>query len=400
MSKASSTLLVGQSGGATAVINASLVGVVEAAVEAASFARVLGMRGGIEGLLGEQFVDLTSLPKATRELLRRTPSAALGTGRYKLRDRDLDHAIEVLRRHDIHALVFIGGNDSADTAHRLHMHAAVRGYELAVVLTPKTVDNDLPETDHCPGYGSISRYVANATRDATYDTIAAPQLYPVKFIEVMGRDAGWVAAACALGFGKGEQDLTPLIYLPERPPQSAELILEEIEARVESQGFAISVVPETLRDAMHHHLGGETPDYVDQFGHPYFASPAAALARRVSLELGMRARFDRPGTASRMSISLASAVDLDEASRVGAEAARSVARGESDKMTALSRVASDDYRSEIFTAPLVVIANHVRSLPDDFIGDDGRSVTASFRHYALPLLGPDPFPPYGRLSFT
>jgi 6-phosphofructokinase len=399
MRKAKSTLLVGQSGGATAVINASLAGVVEAATASGAFGRVLGMCGGIEGLLGEQFIDLTSIPSSTLDLVKRTPSAAIGTGRYKLRDKDLDQALEILRRHDVHAFVFIGGNDSADTSHRLHMKAAVSGYELAVMAVPKTVDNDLFETDHCPGYGSISRYLANATRDATYDTLAAPQLYPVKFIEVMGRDAGWVPAACTLGFSDGETDLMPLVYLPQRPPQSSAQVLEEIEARVESLGWAVAVVPETLRDAMHQHLGGETPEYVDQFGHSYFASPAAALTRRVTEELGMRARFERPGTASRMSISLASQVDLNEAYEVGAEAARLAARGESDQITALSRIDGDRYACEVVSVPLVAVANRVRTMPDEFIGSNGRSVTAAFRDYALPLLGPDPFPPYGRLNF-
>jgi ATP-dependent phosphofructokinase / diphosphate-dependent phosphofructokinase len=155
-----------------------------------------------------------------------------------------------------------------------------------------------------------------------------------------------------------------------------------------------------LRDAMHQHLGGETPEYVDQFGHPYFASPAAALTRRVTEELGMRARFERPGTASRMSISLASAVDVDEAYEVGADAARLAARGESDQMTALSRIDGDHYGCEVVSVPLVAVANRVRTLPDEFIGSNGRSVTSAFRDYALPLLGSDPFPKYTRLHFT
>jgi 6-phosphofructokinase len=399
MSATPSTLLVGQSGGATAVINASLAGVIEAAIESTAFGRVLGMCGGIEGLLGEQFIDLSKMPSSTLDLLKRTPSAALGTGRYKLRDNDLNKAIDILQRHNVRAFVYIGGNDSADTSHRLHMKALASGYELAVMAVPKTVDNDLEETDHCPGYGSIARYLANATRDAIYDTIAAPQLYPVKFIEVMGRDAGWVPAACTLGLSGGETDLMPLIYLPERPPQSGEQVLEEIEARVESQGYVVAIVPETLRDAMHQHLGGESPEFVDQFGHPYFASPAAALTKRVTVELGRRARFDRPGTASRMSISLASQVDLGEAYRLGAEAARLAARGESDQMTALRRTNTDAYACEIVNVPLANVANRVRTLPSNFIGQDNRSVTTAFRDYALPLLGPDAFPRYVRFSF-
>jgi ATP-dependent phosphofructokinase / diphosphate-dependent phosphofructokinase len=400
MSKSKSTLLVGQSGGATAVINASLVGVVDAAVASEAFGRVLGMRGGIEGLFDEQFIDLTDQPARTLSLIRRTPSAALGTGRYKLRDDDLDRAIDILRRHDVRGLVYIGGNDSADTAHRLHEYARAANYDLSVMAVPKTVDNDLVETDHCPGYGSIARYLANATRDATYDTLAAPQLYPVKFIEVMGRDAGWVTAACSLGFGEREVDLSPLLYFPERPVESSEMILDELRRRVDDAGWAIAVVPETLRDAQDRRIGGDTPDYVDQFGHPYYPSPAESLVRLVTEKLGIRSRFDRPGTASRMSISLVSEVDLDEAYQLGVVAARQAARGESDQMTSLVRKNGECYGCHVTAVPLSSVANHVRALPDEFIGDDGRLVTAAFRAYALPLLGPDPFPPYGRLSFT
>lgn len=390
------TLLVGQSGGATAVINASLVGVVEGA-RAAGFGRILGMRHAIAGVLTGDLVDLTAVPQGTLDRLRRTPSAALGTGRHKLAQHDLDRLLDRLRRLDVRAFVYIGGNDSADTAHCLHLHAAATGYELAVISVPKTIDNDLPETDHCPGYGSVARFLAHATRDATYDTLASPQLYPVKFVDVMGRDAGWVPAACALGFGPDEADLLPLLYLPERPPPDAAAVLTEIEARVKANGWAVAVVPETLRDAAGRHFGGGEPDDVDQFGHPYYPSPAAALTRRVVAELGYRARFDRPGTAARMSIALASPVDLDEAYRLGFDAARRAAAGQSGLMTALVRIAGRPYHCDVTAAALAAVANRVRPLPAAFIGADGRSIAAPFRDYALPLLGPDPFPPYARL---
>jgi 6-phosphofructokinase len=391
------TLVVGQSGGATAAINASLVGVIEGAL-ASGFDRILGMRHGIEGLLGERFVDLGRQPAATLTRVRATPSAALGTGRHKARDEDLDRALTILLRLDARAFVYIGGNDSADTAHRLHRLAVARGIPLSVIGVPKTIDNDLPETDHCPGYGSIARFLANAVRDATYDTLASPQLYPVKFVEVMGRDAGWVPAAGALGFDAGESDLTPLLYLPERPPPDADAILTDVETTVRERGWAIAVVPETLRDAAGRHLGGEEPEYIDPFGHPYHAPPAAALTRLVGERLRLRARYDKPGTIARMAMALASAVDLDEAYRVGRAAAAHAANGESDLMMTLRRTGDEPYQSEVGTAPLASIANHIRPLPDAFIGADGHSVTPAFRRYALPLLGPDPFLLYGRFD--
>jgi 6-phosphofructokinase 1 len=392
-----STLLVGQSGGATAVINASLVGVVDGALAAGRFGRVLGMRNGIDGLLAERFLDLGAQPRAVLDRVRRTPSAALGTGRRKLRDEEIDRALDLLRDHGVRAFVYIGGNDSADTAHRLHLRAREIGYELAVISVPKTIDNDLPETDHCPGYPSLARFLAHAVRDATYDTLASPQLYPVKFVDVMGRDAGWVPAACALGFAAGERDLLPLLYLPECPPADVGAVLAEIDQQVRDRGWTVAVVPETLRDATGRHFGGEEPEYVDPFGHPYHAQPAVALTRLVNQQLGLRARFERPGTAARMSIALASAVDLDEAERAGRAAADLAARGVSDVMVTLVRTGDRPYRCEIGNAPLEKIANRVRPFPAPFIGAGGRSVTDAYRDYALPLLGPDPFPPYGRL---
>jgi 6-phosphofructokinase 1 len=394
------TLLVGQSGGATAVINASLVGVVEGALASGRFERVLGMRNGIDGLFAERFIDLGAQPRGVLDRVRRTPSAALGTGRRKLIEGELDHALDLLRRHGVSAFVYIGGNDSADTAHRVHQRAVARGHNLAVIAVPKTVDNDLPETDHCPGYPSLARFLANAVRDATYDTLASPQLYPVKFVDVMGRDAGWVPAACALGFSAAERDLLPLLYLPERPPPAADAILAEIGAQVGARGWTVAVVPETLRDAAGRHLGGDEPEYVDPFGHPYHAQPAVTLTRLVTERLGLRARFERPGTAARMSIALASPGDLDEAERVGRAAADLAAAGVSDVMTTLIRSAESPYRCEVGSTSLENVANRIRPFPDTFIGADGRSVTDAFRDYALPLLGPNPFPVYGRLDTT
>jgi ATP-dependent phosphofructokinase / diphosphate-dependent phosphofructokinase len=391
-------LLVGQSGGATAVINASLSGVVDVARGSGVFSRVLGLRNGIEGLFQQRFVDLTQCDQGLIESIRRTPSAALGTGRYKLRDEDMDRAVIAMERLGVIAFVYIGGNDSADTAHRLEQHARERGYDLRVMSVPKTIDNDLPETDHCPGYGSIARYLGNAVRDATYDTLASPQIYPVKFVEVMGRDAGWVTAAGALGFSPEEADLAPLLLLPERAPETVEDVLAAIEADVKRRGWSLVVLPETMRTATGKHFGGDEPDYVDGFGHPYFPSTGAAMTRLVSQRLHLRARYDKPGTAARMSMALVSETDLDEAYRLGATAVQRLVEGESGFMTALERVSDDPYWYDVVSVPLEKIANRVRHLDDAFIGEDGMSVTAAFRAYMKPILGPDPFPEYGRFA--
>ncbi|MGI8483454.1 MAG: diphosphate--fructose-6-phosphate 1-phosphotransferase [Thermomicrobiales bacterium] len=393
-------ILVGQSGGATAAINASLIGVVDTARVSTGYTRILGMRNGIEGLLNEAFIDLGNQPQATLDRIRHTPSSALGTGRYKLKDEDLDRALDLLAAHGITAMVYIGGNDSADTAHRLAVQARIRKQALQVISVPKTVDNDLPETDHCPGYPSMARFLANAVRDATYDSLAAPSLYPVKFIEVMGRDAGWVAASGALGFSEEERDadLEPHVLLPERPPLLPEIVLDLVRADIARRGWSVVIVPETLRASDGKHLGGESPDYVDEFGHAYFPSTGAVLTRLVTQHLGLRARFEKYGSAARMSMSMASDVDLDEAYRLGAAAVDLIAAGETARMTTLVRSGNTPYTTTIGSAPVELIANRVRTMPDEFIAEDGMGISDAFREWALPILGTAPFPEYARLA--
>lgn len=391
-------LLVGQSGGATAVINASLVGVIEAARDSGQFGRVLGARNGIEGLLNDQLIALHDQDPAMLQSIRTTPSAALGTGRYKLQPGDLDRALDLMRQKGITAFVYIGGNDSADTAHRLAVRAGEIGQDLRVAAVPKTIDNDLPETDHCPGYGSIARYLGNAVRDATWDSIASPQLHAVKFVEVMGRDAGWVAASGALGFSPEERDLEPLVLLPERPPADVDAVLAAIGRDLDRRGWSVVVVPETLRTADGQHLGGDEPEYIDGFGHPYYPSTGAALTRLVTQRLQVRARYDKPGTAARMSISLASPVDLDEAYALGAGAVTRLVAGESGIVTILRRTGEDPYRCVVEAVPIERIANRVRSVSPEYIAGNGMGITDAFRRYAMPLLGPNPFPVYGRFG--
>ena len=246
-------MLIGQSGGATAVINASLAGAIEAAQARGTFERILGMRNGFEGLLAEQLLDLTDLPFQELDALRATPGAALGTSRLKANDDQLDLAVAVMHHQDVRGVVLIGGNDSADTARQLQERT---GGAIPAVLAPKTVDNDLMETDVCPGFPSAARFLANLARDATWDSLSAPKLYPVKVIEVPGRDAGWLPLSGALGFGGRDADIHPLVFLPEAPPESLELMAEAIATRVETHGFAVAIVPETLRDASGNHLGG------------------------------------------------------------------------------------------------------------------------------------------------
>jgi ATP-dependent phosphofructokinase / diphosphate-dependent phosphofructokinase len=383
-------LVVFQSGGVTAVINASMIGVVRESMAHQQIGAIIGARHGIRGLLDGDCLDLRRQPLEMLDRVRNTPSAALGSTRHKPTEDDIVSALDALRQMDVGYLCPIGGNDSADTAHRLHQAAEAAGYDLRVVAVPKTIDNDLPHTDHTPGYGSVARAVARMARETACDTAGLP-LFNVKLLEVMGRDAGWVAAATALA-QEGPDDAPQLIYLPERPPTAAQIVAE-VAAVVARVGWCVAVVPETLRDADGQPIGGDAA-YVDPFGHAYPASPVAALAALLSRENGLRARYDKPGSLARM---LPAPQDLDEAEACGREAVRRAVAGESDVMVTIQRVSDDPYAVAYGATPLAGIANTVRHLPDDFIRPDGRGVTDAFHRYALPLLGPEPFPPYGRL---
>jgi 6-phosphofructokinase 1 len=202
-------LLVGQSGGPTAVINSTLAGILTEAARTPAVGAVYGLRHGLEGLLAEDWLPLDGADARLVARLRATPSAALGSARRRLAEDDLARALDVLRHHDVRWLLLVGGNDSADTTDRLGRAAAAAGHPLQAVAVPKTIDNDLPVTDHCPGYGSIARYVAIAAQEAALDTAAMRRTDPVKFVEVMGRHAGWVAAAAALG--RAHPDAAPLM---------------------------------------------------------------------------------------------------------------------------------------------------------------------------------------------
>ncbi len=234
MSGLRGTLVVGQSGGPTAVINASLAGVVQEALRHDVIEGVYGMVHGIEGLLREALVDLRRETAETIEGLKHTPSAALGSCRHRLSAADYAQALQVLRAHGIRYFMYIGGNDSADTAHRLAALAAQENYELRVIGVPKTVDNDLVETDHCPGHPSVARWLAVAVRDAGLDSAAIGVVDTVKVIETMGRDTGWITAATALARER-EGDPPHLIYLPERPLQR-ERFLADVERVYQERG--------------------------------------------------------------------------------------------------------------------------------------------------------------------
>lgn len=387
-------LLVGQSGGPTAAMNSSLLGVIEAARERAEITEVLGAIDGVEGLLEGKVIDLGQESRATLQSLGRTPAAALGSCRYKLKPEDPDRLLAQLRQLNVGYFAYIGGNDSADTAHTLAQRAAASGQDLRVISVPKTIDNDLPITDHCPGYGSIARFVATTVQDIGRDTEAMHRVDPIKIIEVMGRDAGWVAAASALG-KRDERDPPHLIYPPERR-LDFDQFLAQVEAAYRRHGHAVIVVAETVRDARGELIGADR-DVVDSFGHRRLVEPARKLAALVDERLGLRARYDRPGTIQRMSTPCQSTVDLAEAYEAGRRAVQALLDGESDQMVTLVRPPGPAYRCEYGLAPLASIANVAKPLPPEFVPDESANPTAAFRAYAEPLLG-GPLPEHARLK--
>ena len=388
-------LLIGQSGGATAVINASLVGAVIEAERQQQINDIYGALHGIEGVLKRQIVDLRRESAEIWDDLLLTPSAALGSCRYKLQPDDLPRALETLRSLDVRYFLYIGGNDSADTAHHLALAAQEASYDLSVICIPKTIDNDLPLTDHCPGYGSAARFIALATMDSAMNTMSIPHHFPVKIIEVMGRDAGWLAAASALGKERPE-DAPHLIYFPERR-FNRERFLNEICEVYDAVGYVVVVVAETIRDEQGQPLGASGAQGADAFAHPLLSGTAQQLFELVNTKLGLRARFDKPGDLQRMASFAVSITDRDEAYFAGQMAVRYAVRGASDKMVTLVRRPGKEYSCATSQADLSAIANSQRLLPDAFINEAGTGVTPAFYDYALPLIG-EPLPRHVRLK--
>lgn len=389
------SLLVLQSGGCTSVMNASLAGVLGAAGNSARVDRVLGAHRGIRGVLRGEVFDLTEQAPAL-EGVRRTPAALLGSARHRLTDDELGQSLDLLRRLDVRYFHVIGGNDSNDTGQRLAAAAAQGGYELHVVTIPKTVDNDLPETDHTPGYGSAARFIALATMDAGRDTEAIATVDPIKVLEVYGRDAGWLAAAAGLA-RRDELDAPHLIYTPERAFE-VDSFLDDVQRCYDRLGFVFVVVSEALRDGRGEYLRAEASDlYRDSFGHQQLGGVAALLCQEITRHLRLKARFDKPGTIQRMLTTCHSSTDLAEAEAVGARAVELALAGVSGVMVTLERVADEPYQCHLGHAPLERIANQVRYLPEAYLEADGRAIAPAFRRYAEPLLG-EPLPRHPRLA--
>lgn len=383
-------LIVGQSGGPTAVINASLAGVVETALASSQIGHVLGAVNGTRGILHEELIDLCREDTQTLDLLRQTPGAALGTSRLKLSEAHYQRLLDVFKAHDIRYVCLIGGNDSMDTANKLARLAAERAFDLQVIGVPKTVDNDLVLTDHCPGYGSAARFVAHTMRDTGIDSQSGRLSTPVKIVEIMGRHAGWLTASAGLARVATPGGAPHLIYVPERPVTMDD-ILSDVENVYRKEGYVVIALSEGVRDPAGEFLG-RIDSTIDAFGHHQLGGVSAILAQQVTDRLGLKARFEKPDTMQRSSVALASRTDQEEAYLVGQRAVQAMESGETGKMVTLERPPGTEYRCETGLAELSNVAGVEKNMPDEFLSSNCRDVTAAFIDYALPLIG-EPLPP-------
>ncbi len=377
---------MGQSGGPTAVVNATVAGLIAEALNHDCVEEIYGSLNGVVGLLQEDLIDLAAESQQQIRALKHTPGAALGTCRYKLKKTaDLDRVLEVFKAHNIRYFFYIGGNDSQDTAAKISAHAQAQGYELRVIGVPKTVDNDLPSTDHCPGYGSTAKYIATTVRELAADNEAMGQGDLVSIIEVMGRSSGWIAASAALAKRRDQPHDPPhLIYLPEIP-FSQEKCLEDIRRVLKREKFCQIVVSEGLTDSDGNYVSADPA--TDAFGHAQLGGAGEFIKALVEANLpGVKARLSAPGLMQRSAAHVASKVDADEAYLVGQAAVKAAVNGESDKLVTLLRGDSDVYSCETGLAPLADVANNVKKLQRDWINEDGVSMNFQFVRYAQPLI--------------
>ena len=385
-------LLVAQSGGPTAVINASVAGVIQEAGRHENIEEIYGGLNGIWGILREELIDLNDEKAKAIEGLKYTPAAALGTCRYKLdfkkkaeqAGKDMDRLFEVFQAHNIRYFFYCGGNDSQDTAHKIHEQAIARGYELRVIGVPKTIDNDLPHTDHCPGYGSVIKYAATTVMEIALDVSSmATEEGSCCIIEVMGRHAGWIAAGTALAH-RSPSDAPHIVLTPEIA-LDPEKFLAKVKETVAAYRYCVVVVGEGLKDAAGKEIAADKTR-VDAFGHPVLSGAAEYLEEIVSKKLGLKARSVKLGYAQRAAAHYASQTDVTEAAACGEAAVRSAIDGQSGFMVKIVRLQSSPYKWTTGLQPLGDIANVEHTLPREWMTEDGFLPNEKFIEYARPLI--------------
>ena len=383
--------VVGQSGGPTAAINATLAGVICGALASEEIGTLYGMRNGVEGLLEERLVDLSAYFDSEYKLttLENTPAAVLGSCRKKLPKVGEDDCfyqklIEIFKKHDIRYFFYIGGNDSMDTVAKLSEYTKSNDYEMRIMGVPKTIDNDLVGTDHTPGFGSAAKYIATTVSEIIRDC-AVYTRDAVTIVEIMGRDAGWLTAASAVGrlIGVPAPDL---VYLPEVAFDMQEFFCSVREALTVHPNVVVAV-SEGARFADGRYVGeGKQSGVTDVFGHKYLSGTGKALEVAIKEEIGCKVRSVELNLPQRCASHLASATDLRESVCVGKEAVYAAVRGVSREMMTIERVSEDPYTFHISHKNISEIANKVRPVPREFINDKGNHVTDECLRYILPLI--------------
>lgn len=373
-----SNLLIIHGGGPTAVINSSLYGAIIEAGKHEEIGCVYGALGGTAGIFKENFIDFATVPQHELELLKQTPASSIGTSRTPLMPEDYETMISIFIKHNIKYVLFNGGNGSMDTCGKLY-HAAKK-HGICVVGIPKTIDNDIAITDHCPGYGSAARFIAQTVTEISQDVRSMP--IHVCIIEAMGRNAGWITAAAALA--KKDEEAGPhLIYLPEIAFDE-DAFLKDVKSLYDKYGHAVVVASEGLKKAD----GTPIVDPIFQTGRStYFGDVGAHLAELVIKKLGIKARSEKPGIAGRSSIPYQSSVDREEAILAGAEACKAAIAEKTGIMIGFKRVSTSPYRIETIEIPIEDVMLHERPMPKEFISEDGKSVTAKFVEWCKPLVG-------------
>ncbi len=393
MSELKGACIIGQSGGPTSVINSSAAGAIDAALKSGAITRVLAAEHGIEGVLKDRLFDCGMEDKRTLELLKNTPSSALGSCRYKLKDCDEDDTdykriLEIFKKYNVRYFFYNGGNDSMDTCNKVSKYMQRVGYECRIMGIPKTVDNDLAGTDHCPGFGSAAKFVATATAEISRDN----KVYgkgSVLILEMMGRNAGWLTAASALANRIGEGP--DLVYLPEVVFDMDAFIarIEEVAAKKSSVIVAVS---EGVKDKDGRYVseyGSDLASQKDAFGHAQMGGLASTLANIVKQRTGLKTRGVEFSVLQRCASHIASRTDIEEAFLAGATAVNSAVAGETDKMVGFKRGEGASYSCECVLLPLSTVANAEKTVPLDWLNETRDNMNERFFDYALPLIQGD-----------
>ncbi len=390
MSVLKGAAIFGQSGGPTSVINASAAGVIQEALKQECITNVYGMAHGIKGALTENFYDMSKEDAYELDLLKTTPSSALGSVRYKLKHFDEDETdykrlLEVFKKYDIRYFFYNGGNDSMDTCNKVSKYLQKSGYECRVMGVPKTIDNDLWGTDHCPGYASAAKYIATSTMEVYHDA----RVYDkgmITILEVMGRNAGWLTAATALAAYKGAGP--DLIYLPETD-FDMEDFLSKAEAIYKKNGNCIVAVSEGIKDKNGKYIseyGSDLAQQKDAFGHSQLGGLASTLASFAKQRTGAKTRGIEFSLLQRCAAHCGSSTDVNESYMAGQAAVRYAVEGKTDYMVAFERAPGDEYKCNIKLINLTDVANTEKKIPLEWIKKDSSGLTEDYIKYALPLI--------------